>query len=425
MAAKQLCNACLDRIVRPKVHLRGRTWNAYSIWYYIGFAFGALLILAITFIRALSPLVAASLIVMSILASILLFKSIDIIGEPYPFLIWARKGVYHYQVVSIVAAMVFLWLIDEPILLYLDVLVIGFAGAQISGRIGCLMVGCCHGRPHPWGVCYGEKHLEAGYRNYLQGARLLPVQLFESIWVLFLIILALRFLFNGYIPGEILAWYVLGYGTGRFFLEFLRADTDRLYFLGFSEAQWTTIIFVCLIVCMELSGVLPFRFWHAGAAVLLVCVMTGVGLKRSLGGSSKHLYVHPYHLREVAGLVDWLLEFATSVPTMSKKHATGYYSGDTSLGLQISLSVSPGRTDAIYRYSLSCQNPTMAVGAAKAVAGFIIQFRHPADAHKEIDIDKGVLDILISSSRGNLSSPANEDCMYLPRHKKESFSTTL
>ena len=408
MSAKQLLNRSLDQIVRPRAHLSGRIWNTYLIWQYIGFAIGALLISVITFLKALSPLVIAGVITIPILTSILLFKSMDIIGSPYPLLIWARKGIYHYQILSIASAIVFLWLIEEPILLYVDVLVIGFTGAQINGRIGCLMVGCCHGRPHPWGVCYGEKHVEAGYRNYLQGARLLPVQLFEAIWLLFLTIIAIIFLLNGHIPGEVLAWYVVGYGTGRFFLEFLRADTDRLYFQQFSEAQWTTLILICLITFMELSGILPFHLWHAWTAAFLVCVMTGVGLKRRFGRSSKHLFLHPYHLMEVAGVVNWLFGLAPSGTTNESLNPTGHYSGDTSLGLQISLSINLGKTDSTYKYSLSCQNGTMAAGSAKALANFIVQFKHSSDTYKEIVIDRGVLNIFIFSSKEGLSAGSED-----------------
>jgi prolipoprotein diacylglyceryltransferase len=401
MSPQQLINRYLDHLMRPKKHLKGKIWNTYLIWQYTGFALGALVILVITFLKALSPLVISGVIIISILTSILLFKSIDITDRSYSLLIWARKGIYHYQILILASATVFLSLINEPILLYLDVLVIGLAVAQINGRIGCFKVGCCHGRPHAWGVCYGEEHLKAGYRNYLLGARLLPVQLLESIWLLFLIIIAMLFLINRNKPGEILAWYIIGYGAGRFFFEFLRADTDRLYFWGFSEAQWTTLILICLIAFMELSGILNFHLWHAGAAAFLLSAMTGIGLKRHFERSSKHLFLHPYHLSEVAGVVNWLLGFAPNGATISNNNfnPSGYYSGDTSLGLKISLSVNPGKTEDIYKYSLSCENKTMAAESAKALGNFIIQFRHSAGTYKEIVIDRGVVEIFISSSK--------------------------
>jgi prolipoprotein diacylglyceryltransferase len=57
------------------------------------------------------------------------------------------------MVVMLVAA-AFLWLLHEhePIIPYLDVTILVIGIFLVCGRIGCLMVGCCHGKPHRWGV---------------------------------------------------------------------------------------------------------------------------------------------------------------------------------------------------------------------------------------------------------------------------------
>ena len=396
--ATQLVNGLFDRVVRPTVHSRRGPWNTYLLWQYIGFAIGALVVLAITAVQGLAFPVMAALILLSILIAVLLFKSIDVLAPAHPFLSWARKGVYHYQIASIAATALFLWLIDQPILLFLDVLVIGVAVAQVNGRIGCLMVGCCHGRPTPWGVRYGGRHQAAGYRHYLLGVRLFPIQLLEAVWLCGIAIVAVLIVSRqAHAPGEVLAWYVLAYGAGRFLLEFWRADTDRLYYRGFTEAQWTALLLICAVAYMEHAGILPAHYWHAGTAAGLVAGMTAVGLMRRFAGSSRHLLLHPYHLREVAGVVNWLLELAEdqSKAPNSESMSRAVYSADTSLGLQISVSIPGGQPKSSYKYSLSCERPS-AAEATEALARFIVRCRHSADSYEMAASDGEGLNILIS-----------------------------
>jgi phosphatidylglycerol:prolipoprotein diacylglycerol transferase len=102
------------------------------------------------------------------------------------------------------------------------------------GRMGCFLNGCCFGQPTalPWGVDFPQV---AGH------GRVHPTQLYEALGAL-----ALFCVLSFYLRprkrrhGQVFAGLLVGYGTLRFFLEFLRAD-ERGAFMGLSTSQWIGI----------------------------------------------------------------------------------------------------------------------------------------------------------------------------------------
>ena len=96
------------------------------------------------------------------------------------------------------------------------------------GRIGCLTAGCCHGGlTDKW---YGVTHYHVVVDGvYYETAKVVPVQLFEALFLLALSAI-LCWLFFGKFGKEnkgrfpLLPIYVIGYGVWRFFIEFARSD---------------------------------------------------------------------------------------------------------------------------------------------------------------------------------------------------------
>ena len=111
------------------------------------------------------------------------------------------------------------------------------------GRIGCFLYGCCFGIESKWGITYHN------YLFDLKPVQRIPVQLYEAGFnlVLFLILLWLEK--KGKFKNSILAFYLVMYAMGRFFLEFLRGDTYRGIYFGLSTSQWISIIIIlgCII----------------------------------------------------------------------------------------------------------------------------------------------------------------------------------
>ncbi len=398
-----MLNERLDRLVRPGFQLFGRSWNAYLLWQCIGIVSAIAVVLSITRFTSLSSAVTAGILFLSAFIVVVLFKSaelfgsllknVEIFGQPYGLLfIWAGSGIYHFQFAILSSASLLLWLVDEPILPYLDLLAISLAIAQIFGRLGCLMVGCCHGRPHRWGVRYGDVHLEAGYVNYLQGVRLLPVQLLESIWLLFIAIVAAKLVLSGAAPGEALSWYVIAYGAGRFTLEFLRADTIRLYFWGFSEAQWTALLFTASIVMLELWGILDFHLWHVAAPLAIALTMLAIGLLRHFRKLERFELLHPYHLREFAEAVSWLYDLLNGGFAVGDGSANslGSIEAATSLGVQLAAEANSDEHGCSYEYAISYRNQTMKEETARTLAALIALMKHPNDGYALSQQGEGV-----------------------------------
>lgn len=122
---------------------------------------------------------------------------------------------------------------------------------HMFGRIGCFLVGCCHGMEHETlGIAYTNA---VGAVN---GVLYLPVQLYEAFGELVLFIVLCfnqRKVKKYYQP---LGIYMTVYGVMRFVLEFFRGDEVRGIFGFLSTSQWISLITVpigiyCLAVWPE------------------------------------------------------------------------------------------------------------------------------------------------------------------------------
>ena len=103
-----------------------------------------------------------------------------------------------------------------------DYAVPGFAAGLAVGRLGCFLAGCCYGRATslPWGVVFPTDHPT-------HGARVHPVQLYEMGFALAWVVLSLVLWDKRRFSGEAFAAFIASYAVWRFFVEFLRDDSDR------------------------------------------------------------------------------------------------------------------------------------------------------------------------------------------------------
>ena len=115
------------------------------------------------------------------------------------------------------------------------------SGAHAFGRLGCFFVGCCYGIEVKgfWGV-------------FMNGKEVLPVQLFESIFLFLLcgVLLFLQIKKADFKTG--LPIYMITYGVWRFFIEYLRGDERGKFVVKFlSPSQFQSLILI-------LSGIIIF-----------------------------------------------------------------------------------------------------------------------------------------------------------------------
>ena len=104
------------------------------------------------------------------------------------------------------------------------------------GRIGCLFAGCCHGQvTDEW---YGIYNAEVG-------AKTVPTQLYEAIFlfllsaVMIVLLFKINFKYN-------MSLYLVSYGIWRFIIEYFRADYRGGFVPGLSPSQFWSIIMIIL-----------------------------------------------------------------------------------------------------------------------------------------------------------------------------------
>ncbi|GAA4276783.1 prolipoprotein diacylglyceryl transferase [Aquimarina mytili] len=176
---------------------------------------------------------------------------------------------YHHEISILFFCAVVLYLLKVPILPYLDITLLGVGTFLFFGRIGCHLVGCCHGSPCKYGITYGKQHVEAGFTWYYQNVKLFPVQLIESVYVGAIVGIGCILIINETPPGTVLILYSVFYGLFRFIIEFFRGDPERPLWLGISEAQWTTMILIFITLGFSYLGWLPLYIWHNWVMLIL------------------------------------------------------------------------------------------------------------------------------------------------------------
>lgn len=107
-----------------------------------------------------------------------------------------------------------------------DVLAPSIALGHGIGRFGCLMNGCCYGRPTglPWGICFPPAHQTGGVPVH-------PTQVYEALLNFAIyFFLAWRFRARKF-RGEIFALYLILYAVMRACVEVFRGDYE-VHYLG-------------------------------------------------------------------------------------------------------------------------------------------------------------------------------------------------
>ena len=384
-------NHFFDHRIHPKIRLLYWHLPAFQAFGSTGLVLAIGTTIALVVFLGLSPWIMIGLICLSMLTFLGLAMVTKIMtGEEQ--LIY-----YHHEIAIMIVAALFLKIICQPVLPYLDITVLGIGAFLVCGRIGCLMVGCCHGRPHQWGVCYCHEHVDAGFTPYYEGVRLFPIQAVESVWVLFIVATGSILVLTTRLPGEALAWYVVNYDIGRFIFEFARGDAERPYYGGFSQGQWISVFLMGAVAVGEVAGMLPFHQWHIFTTAGIVLTMICLALARQFRGKGRHQLLNPRHVREIAEAIALI-----SSRVCERTVIAGGYAmpkeiplAFTSLGIRISTGKIKDANRLIEHYALSSQNGTMGEEAARSLADLIIQMKQHSSVNRLVDGGNGVFHLLI------------------------------
>lgn len=126
-------------------------------------------------------------------------------------------------------------------------LALGFSIA----KIGCFLMGCCHGTvcAVPWGVTYTHPESLAHPR----GIPLHPSQIYESIGTLLIFGLLMLIKDKKTFQGQTFLSLIILYGTVRSALEFFRGETGHIGFLTTAQAINLPMIVVAIILWIILK----------------------------------------------------------------------------------------------------------------------------------------------------------------------------
>jgi phosphatidylglycerol---prolipoprotein diacylglyceryl transferase len=153
-------------------------------------------------------------------------------GKPLTEIFMVQKGglVYYGGLIgATLAGIIYLVWKKLPVWKFGDVLAPSIAFGYVLGRIGCLMNGCCYGRPCdlPWAIRFPAEHST-------RGAPVHPTQIYDSLLSLifwgFLAWLYRRKRFDG----QVFASYLIGYAILRSTVEFFRGDYTVHYLGGWA-----------------------------------------------------------------------------------------------------------------------------------------------------------------------------------------------
>jgi phosphatidylglycerol:prolipoprotein diacylglycerol transferase len=161
---------------------------------------------------------------------VLTFWQEEFAGQPWTKLLNVREGglVFYGGFIGATAAgLLYVWKHKVPVWKFADALAPSLALGYAIGRLGCLMNGCCHGRPTdlPWALHYPAGHAAAG-------AGVHPTQLYDAGLNLALCV-ALAWLHRRKrFDGQVFATHLVCYALLRSFVELFRGDYGERLLAG-------------------------------------------------------------------------------------------------------------------------------------------------------------------------------------------------
>jgi phosphatidylglycerol:prolipoprotein diacylglycerol transferase len=175
------------------------------------------------------------------------------LAQPGELLSLVRAGGVFYGglITAVVVGLLLVRRYGLPVWTTADLFAPGIALGHVIGRFGCLLAGCCYGRPTDvaWAVTFTDPVAAANVGTPL-GIPLHPTQLYDAGAELAIMILLLATERRGRpFAGRTFWLYMLLYGISRFVVEFYRGD-ERGAFMGVSTSQLISMAIVPLAIGM-------------------------------------------------------------------------------------------------------------------------------------------------------------------------------
>ena len=229
---------------------RGIRIHSYSVMLYLGLTFG---IVAGDYAAHLAALPPARVLVAMILLTVpgLLGARLLFVASHWatycrePQRIWRRSeggtAMLGGLVLAVAISPPLLAAIELPFAAFWDVATFVMLIWLIFGRLGCLLHGCCSGRPSTGPFALDLPDHRGVWR------RRIPAQLLEAAWALVVLIAAVGLWRYVPFPGALFLSAVAAYGSGRCALQWTREEQDRLGMLNVQQAVCAALVALSLI----------------------------------------------------------------------------------------------------------------------------------------------------------------------------------
>lgn len=168
------------------------------------------------------------------------------------FKLWEGGLVWYGGLIAaLIVAIIYIRHYKLPVLPYIDCFAPAVALGHAIGRVGCVMAGCCFGKPIGHDAWYAMV-FPANVGSFAPaGVPLYPTQLMEAGAEL--ITFGLLLIVRKYrrFSGQVIATYLMLYGVARFIIEFFRGDMDRGFVIpGVISVSQLVSIIMFAIGCM-------------------------------------------------------------------------------------------------------------------------------------------------------------------------------
>jgi phosphatidylglycerol:prolipoprotein diacylglycerol transferase len=188
------------------------------------------------------PVVPLDFGIISIIASVIGSRIFHILIEN-PGYYWEKpiRVFYFWQggfvsigafVFTIAAMLVYLRVRKLESLRYLDYAATAIPLSIFFVRVGCLLAGCCYGKPTDFFIHLVFKNSSSAAGYYHLGTPLHATQVYNMLNAVVMAVVLYIIYKHKKFQGQVLASFFIYYGVTRFFIEFLRGDEDRGLFFS-------------------------------------------------------------------------------------------------------------------------------------------------------------------------------------------------
>jgi len=169
---------------------------------------------------------------------------------------------YYGGLVGIAFGSLAIWAMGLNVWVIIGVASVIMPWVQATGRLRCLVNGCCHGSKieNPQiGIRYFHHRSRVCNISNLKGELLHPTQLYSILWLFFLGFILLVLWNNSVAASFIFGIYLILTGIGRFVEEAYRGEAQTPNVSGLHLYQWTAIISVVVGIAMTMIRINPIQ----------------------------------------------------------------------------------------------------------------------------------------------------------------------